>query len=254
MAIPGPRMIWEFGEVGYDYSRCYLSTNGEGGDCNRKLDAKPIRWDYQQQPARRHLYDVYASIAKLRKDFPATFTTGSLSYSLNGAVKTLQLVSPDLSAVVVGNFDVNAGSGQVTFPQAGTWYEYFTNEKFTASGSAQVMNLGAGEYKFYINKDLKPVVPDPVPANYAVNIYPNPVTAASRIAYALPQSGNVSMEVYDMQGRRMAIFSAPGQPAGNRNVTFRQVLGGRALSAGVYTLKISLGSFEETRKIIIARH
>jgi len=47
MAIPGPRMIWEFGELGYDYSRCYLSTNGEGGDCNRKLDPKPIRWDYQ---------------------------------------------------------------------------------------------------------------------------------------------------------------------------------------------------------------
>ncbi|HYC29249.1 MAG TPA: alpha-amylase family glycosyl hydrolase, partial [Chitinophagaceae bacterium] len=43
MAIPGPRMIWEFGEVGYDYSRCYLSTNGEGGDCNKKLDPKPIR-------------------------------------------------------------------------------------------------------------------------------------------------------------------------------------------------------------------
>ncbi|MGN6401093.1 MAG: alpha-amylase family glycosyl hydrolase, partial [Flavisolibacter sp.] len=44
--IPGPKMIWQFGELGYDYSRCYLSSNGEGGDCDHKLDAKPIRWDY----------------------------------------------------------------------------------------------------------------------------------------------------------------------------------------------------------------
>lgn len=254
MAIPGPRMIWEFGEVGYDYSRCYQSTNGEGGDCNRKLDPKPIRWDYQQQPARKHLYDVYAALAKLRKDFTATFTTGNLSYSLNGAIKTLQVTSPGLSVMVIGNFDVNAGAGVVTFPQAGTWYEYFTGEKFTALGSGQVFNLGAGEYKFYINKNLQPVEPDPVPANYAINIYPNPVSSASRIAYALPQAGNVSIGVYDMLGRQMALFNAASQPAGNRSVTLRQVLGGRSLSAGMYMLKVSVGSFEETRKIIVAGH
>src|SRR5438045_2666399 len=47
--IPGPKMIWDFGELGYDYSRCYLSSNGEGGDCDTKLDPKPIRWDYFQK-------------------------------------------------------------------------------------------------------------------------------------------------------------------------------------------------------------
>jgi hypothetical protein len=148
---------------------------------------------------------------------------------------------------------VNAGSGAVTFPQAGTWYEYFTNEIFTASGSSQVMNLNAGQYKFFVNKNLLPVIP-PVTAGYAVNIYPNPVTSSSVVAYALPQSGNVTIEVHDMLGRRMAVYNAPGQPAGTRNVLLRQVLGGRSLGAGVYTMKISLGSFEETRKIVIARH
>jgi len=200
------------------------------------------------------LYDVYAALAKLRENFPTTFTTGNLSYSLNGAIKTLQLTSPELSVVVVGDFDVNAGSGAVTFPQAGTWYEYFTDEKFTATGSGQVVNLNAGEYKFYINKNLKPVEPTPVPSNYAVNIYPNPVRPGSLIAYSLPQAGNVSIEVYDMMGRRMAVFNANGQPAGTRTVSLRQVLRGRSLNAGVYMLKVAAGSFEETKRIIIAGH
>ncbi|MES2882009.1 MAG: alpha-amylase family glycosyl hydrolase, partial [Bacteroidota bacterium] len=56
LGIPGPKMIWQFGELGYDYSRCYLSTNGEGGDCDKKLDPKPIRWDYLQVPERKQLH------------------------------------------------------------------------------------------------------------------------------------------------------------------------------------------------------
>ena len=61
-------MLWEFGELGYDYSRCYLSSNGEGGDCNTKLDPKPIKWDYYQVPDRKALYDVYTKLFALKKN------------------------------------------------------------------------------------------------------------------------------------------------------------------------------------------
>lgn len=253
MAMPGPRMIWQFGEVGYDYSRCYLATNGEGGDCNTKLDPKPIRWDYQQDPRRRRLFDTYAGIAKLRKDFPNTFTSGNLSYNLGGAFKTLQVTHSDLSLLVVGNFDVNAGSTVVTFPQGGTWYDYFTNEPFTATGSGQVMNLGAGEYKFYINKNLKPVDPDPVPASFALNVYPNPIRANSAVTFALPADTRVQIEIYDMVGRKLGVYNAQ-QSAGNRSIPLRQVMGARPLSAGIYTVKFMGGQYEATRRIVITRH
>ena len=39
LTIPGPKMIYEFGELGYDYSRCYLATNGEGGT---EISLKPL--------------------------------------------------------------------------------------------------------------------------------------------------------------------------------------------------------------------
>ena len=44
LTIPGPKMIWQFGELGYDYSRCYLSSNNdESGNCDKKLDPKSFR-------------------------------------------------------------------------------------------------------------------------------------------------------------------------------------------------------------------
>jgi Alpha amylase, catalytic domain/Carbohydrate-binding module 48 (Isoamylase N-terminal domain) len=76
LAIPGPKMIWQFGELAYDYSRCYLSTNGEGGDCNTKTDPKPVRWDFQQRAERKKLFDIHGALIKLRKDYPNPFIEG----------------------------------------------------------------------------------------------------------------------------------------------------------------------------------
>ena len=254
LAIPGPRMIWQFGEVGYDYSRCYLSTNGEGGDCNRKLDPKPIRWDYQQQPQRKQLYDAYAALIKLRKDFPQPFTSGTLSYNLAGSFKTLQLTSTDLSIVVIGNFDVNPISGAVTFPQAGTWYNYPGTETFTATGSSQVFNLQAGEYKFYINKNLNPAPPVIIPGSLSLNVYPNPIRSHSVITYALPESGNVAIELFDMMGRKLSTYNKSSQQAGVYTISFGALMTNRATTAGVYQLRINSGSSSVTHNVAILKH
>lgn len=251
MAMPGPRMIWQFGELGYDYSRCYLSTNGEGGDCNTKTDPKPIRWDYQQQAARKKLYDTYAAIAKLRKDFPAAFTGGTLTYNLAGAFKTLQLAGSDLSVVVVGNFEVTAQSGTVTFPQAGTWYNYFTNETFTATGGGQTFNLAAGEYRFFINKNLNPPPPPPpAPTAFSAVVQPNPARPGARLVYALPQQARLGVTVYDVAGRVLAVYTGPVQAAGAYQVSVRQILLNRTLSAGVYIMKVTAGTEERTMRIV----
>src|SRR5258705_8025591 len=99
-------MIYEFGELGYDYSRCYLSTNGEGGDCDKKLDPKPIRWDYLQDADRKHLYDVYSSLIRLRFNplYNNVFISDQIEYDLTGAFKWLKVVEGISSLVVIGNF------------------------------------------------------------------------------------------------------------------------------------------------------
>src|SRR4030095_12964333 len=57
---PGPKMLWEFGELGYDLSinRC---TNGTINNSCR-LDPKPPHWEYNSNADRKALYDVYADL------------------------------------------------------------------------------------------------------------------------------------------------------------------------------------------------
>ena len=69
LLMPGPRMIWQFEELGYDYS---INTCSDGvtvsPDC--RVAAKPVRWDYYSQPERKHLYDVSGAFAALKRITP----------------------------------------------------------------------------------------------------------------------------------------------------------------------------------------
>jgi hypothetical protein len=81
--IPGPKMIWEFGEQGYDFSinRC---TDGTINTTCRLSD-KPIRWDYLQITQRKRLYDIYTSLLKLRAHqwYKDVFTGNNITLTRN---------------------------------------------------------------------------------------------------------------------------------------------------------------------------
>ena len=154
--IPGPKMVWQFGELGYDYSRCYLSTNGEGGDCNTKLDPKPVKWDYQQNVDRQALYSVYSNLFKLRNNasYLSTFTTGTITRDLSSAVKWLIVQDNALKVVVIGNFDIYAKTATISFPNVGLWYSYLTGTSISLSSTAYTVTLQPGEYYVYTNKEV----------------------------------------------------------------------------------------------------
>lgn len=157
---PGPKMLWEFGELGYDYSRCYLATNGDGGDCNTKTDPKPVKWDYYLDTNRSALYTVYSKLFQLRAipRYLSTFTSwkSGSNADLAGSVKQLRLNDTALSVVAFGNFDVVPLSASITFPATGTWYNYLT----PASAAVQVnsltypITLQPGEYYVYTSRDV----------------------------------------------------------------------------------------------------
>ncbi|HQM35503.1 MAG TPA: alpha-amylase family glycosyl hydrolase, partial [Candidatus Marinimicrobia bacterium] len=58
LTLPGPKMLWQFGELGYDYSIEY----------NGRLGEKRIRWDYYQEPDRLRLYKTFQALIKLRSE------------------------------------------------------------------------------------------------------------------------------------------------------------------------------------------
>ena len=140
LTIPGPKMIWQFGESGYDKSIFACTDNSVPQPYPTdicKLTRKEPRWQYMQEAGRKRLFDVNASLIKLRNTQAALFNSSNFEYNLAGAVKYFKISEPNLSALIVANFDVISSTASVTFQNAGTWYDYLTGETITATGGAQ---------------------------------------------------------------------------------------------------------------------
>ena len=156
LTMPGPKMIWQFGELGYDYSINYCPGDGSN-NTNCRTDNKPIRWDYLQVQGRKDLHDVYQALLQLRNNplYTEAFTTGFISRNFSSGFKWMTLNSSAGKVVVVGNFDVVAQGGNVTFPSAGTWFDYLKSPAtFAATGASQFINLQPGEYHVYLSSNV----------------------------------------------------------------------------------------------------
>jgi glycosidase len=232
---PGPKMLTEFGELGFDYSInwCSNGTVDSSGGC--RLTPKPIRWDYLQDTSRKKLHDVYASLLTLRANYPA-LATGTTNYSLRGSLKYLGVQTDSLSVMVVGNFDVLAGAGTIPFPSAGTWYDYLSpGDSVQATGSGANLTFTPGEYHVFTNRNLNgsgstdtttTVTPPPPPpsSTLSLSIYPNPViSSAATITYNLPAAANVSLVVYSISGQRMGIIDFGSRGAGQYTLLASQL-------------------------------
>jgi 1,4-alpha-glucan branching enzyme len=159
--IPGPKLMWQFGELGYDYS---INTCSDGTTINNncRTDAKPIKWNYYQDANRRGLYNVYAALFKLRSQpaYLSTFTTGTVNYSLanTSLVKWLNVSGDALKIAVIGNFGIIPQTTTVTFPAAGTWYSYLTDSVTTLANATTTVTLQPGEYYVFTNINLRQLI------------------------------------------------------------------------------------------------
>jgi hypothetical protein len=88
--------------------------------------------------------------------------------------------------------------------------------------------------------------PDKVVLHPAV---PNPFNPVTRIRYALPSEGFVKLVVYDVTGRLVEQLVAQMQLAGEHIVTWDA----RKLRSGIYFYRLEVGSFSETRKLILLK-
>ncbi len=150
-SLPGPKMIWQFGELGYDYSINHCADGSNNGGC--RTDPKPIRWDYEQEPLRRDLFEVYAKMIHLKKNY-APFKTTNYDIDLGGNTKRITLYHNDFDVNVVGNFDVVAQNDNVYFPYTGWWYDCFTQDSIYISNTYAPLALEAGEYRLYTSQKI----------------------------------------------------------------------------------------------------
>ena len=157
LTMPGPKMIWQFGEMGYDFSINHCQNGTVNNNC--RTDPKPIRWDYLQDPNRKKLHDVFSSLLNLRSDplYVNAFVSNNVERSLGSAFKWMKVSGAQGKILVVGNFDVVAQTGSVNFQNSGTWYDRITGATISATGAPQNLTLQPGEYHVYLSQNPSPV-------------------------------------------------------------------------------------------------
>lgn len=252
MAIPGPKMIWQFGELGYDFS-----INSSGGRTN----PKPVRWDYYQNTNRRRLYEVYAAMNNLRKQKLDAFnrTTVSTGTSFGSNLwKAVVINHTSLKMVVVANFNNSQQIQSVTFPTAGTYYDYTRGGTFVGFGSPQNVTLNAGEYRVWIDQNIAGGIVTNVrdiiasSTEFKLNVYPNPIQQSATVQYELPKSGKVSIQVINIQGQVMATKDMGFQLKG---VQFYELnknsFASAPLVAGQYILQVRVDNIVRYEKIMV---
>jgi len=258
--MPGPKMIWQFGELGYDYSINTCQDLTVNNTC--RTDAKPIKWDYLQTAGRLRLRKVYGALLKLRAHplFKAGFVSNRVDQSLGNAFKWLKLTTDTSDIVVIGNFDVAAATGAVVLAGAGTWYDYLTGETITSTGAAQNFTLQPGEYHVYVNRNVTNVIPTPVfdipngAGQLKITVLNNPIQASTGLKIELPSDGKLQISVFDNLGRLKGRYDAGYRAKGSYQFSLSDIIHtGKMTAAGMFFAQVNFNNQVGSVKLVSSR-
>jgi 1,4-alpha-glucan branching enzyme len=256
--VPGPKMIWHFGELGSSQS-IYTCANGSvndesntiPGDC--KLDTKEqVQWtqNWLSNPTRASILSDWSKMIKLKTNEPVfvgdhTMSTDAINFKQRIHIFDNNLASNQLKYVVVlANFDTNNATINPNFPTTGytypmTWYDLMDNNNPVAiSSPTAVMTINAGKFRVFGNQPSTLSSEDFNAFKPEISIYPNPV----KNSFAINQAVS-SVEVYTITGQLVANYYS---------VAANQELLINGLESGIYLVKLKdQNNFIQTKKIVI---
>lgn len=256
--VPGPKMIWQFQEVGYDKSifSCPDGTVPQPYTTdNCKLGNKLPEWSYYQDANRRHLYDVYRSLIQLKKDEPVFENPTSFTQDLSGAVKSIHLSNADQDVTVIGNFDVTSATVNPRFQKTGTWYNYLDGTSLKINKTDSTFTLAPGQYMVYLSKKVSKPAGTVLAtkrqkdaAALQLVALPNPAGSTATLRYELGQSAPVSVTVTNLLGATVhTATTATRQAAGTRELQ----LPVQHLANGIYLVRLSAGAQQQTVRLVV---
>jgi 1,4-alpha-glucan branching enzyme len=192
--IPGPKMVWQFGEVGYDYS-----INSNGGRTNEK----PSAWSWLDLQHRKEAYEASAKIITLRKMYPTAFAQGNFSLNIGSSDwsngRRIALTHSDLNMVVLGNF--NSESKVWTYPafsKTGSWYNLMNGQIHYVSNTSSQIELNAGQLLILTDRRIEfPNSVDNINFDENSFIYPTITNGSFNISSS---SILKNISIYNLQG------------------------------------------------------
>ena len=132
LLLDGPHMIWQYNELGYDYS-IDMNENGYIGDYRTAKKPRPDAMGWFTDSLRMAQYIRVAQLTQLRtRIWPELFKGNPVKQVVStGWVRHVTWGEGNQAVHVVGNFSPDELK-EATLP-AGTWYDYFTGEQLQTS-------------------------------------------------------------------------------------------------------------------------
>jgi hypothetical protein len=188
---------------------------------------------------------------------------GAIVHTTNGgATWTTQNSGTEHALLSVAFLDANtgwaAGAGTIVHTTDGgaTWSSQFIAEQgsirdlsFVDAGHGWAVGDNGTILRY--NPTLR--APDErsvhQPSLHSLACYPNPFNPTITIAYDLPKAGHISLRVFDLLGRDVAVLKDGFVEAGTHRVTFD----GSALATGIYFARLDAGKFSQTKKLMLLK-
>ena len=206
--VPGPKMIWHFGALGWDES-LFLCSNGNvqfNDGC--KLDTKPQpQWaeNWLQNPARANVYNQWARQIDLRIK-EDVFENGQFAWNFSQVgrprldVWTSTSPTSSLSYVfVLTNFSDSTYDVPGGFPFTGNWVNLMDNTTLNVTNQNQNVSIEPGGYRIFGNQQS---TLDIVNNEFrSLTLYPNPANN-----YFVIEGEISKAEIYSVTGQLVKSF------------------------------------------------
>jgi glycosidase len=208
--LPGPKMLWQFQEFGYDKSINYCPNGSVSANC--RLDNKPLIWGsgglgYYENEERRKLFETYAAIFKLVNNNINVFKNGNTTWTNTGAARRINIRHENMDVTIIGNFATTTQTINPNFSKTGNWYDYFSGAAVQITNATATISLAPGQFHIFTT------VPQDLPAidlitsverevnELSISLYPNPVHDKFYIEWNT--SNQINIEVFDLLGRKI---------------------------------------------------
>lgn len=147
--LPGPKMLWQFQELGYDIDINFAGRTGE----------KPLPWGtgglgYYEDEARQKLYQTSAEIINLTNTYASAFDEGNLTTTLSGDLRTISIAHASLSVEILGNFSLVEQTASFSFSKPGMWYDYFAVDSTHLTQNMIELTLAPGQFYLYTDRPV----------------------------------------------------------------------------------------------------
>lgn len=235
--IPGPKMIWQFGELGYDESINTCVDGTISNDCRLSNKESAFSLGMQENIRRVQLYNTWSRIMSLRNTEKIFHTTNFIT-NLSSELKYIQLFSEDNNGIIseviiVGNFGLESIKIPSELFPDGELFDIFSNNMPVEKSTLSENPLQPGQ--FLIIADGKTEIEDDIVLTLSVEkrmhknykIYPNPFK--EKLNLLLPEWGSYEIIFTNSDGKKI------------NNDEFKGNLytyDGSELSDGIYFVKV----------------